>query len=367
MKRGWAWLAAAWVVAFVATLAALFIGEVMGHTPCLLCWYQRIAMFPLALILGMAAYADDRRGAAYARPFAAAGAAIAGYHAALMAGWVPSWWVPCGRVLPQYCPMVPSARLGTAHPASGCSTCARGATTTPRVKPSLRVREVCSAALSLREARNLRVRLPLARLTVAGRDTAALEGYRELIADELNVKEVAFSDDLAAFGRFVLRPNGRVLGPKLGGDVQKVIKAAKDGQWTAAEDGTVAVAGHVLQPGEFELALTAPDGAATAALRGNDAVVNLDTEVTDELRAEGVARDLIRLVQQARKDADLAVTDRISLVLQVPAAVLAAVEAHRATVADAVLATEVRFSDVAQSVPASLDEQPVTFTIAVAG
>ena len=96
MKRGWAWLAAAWVVAFVATLAALFIGEVMGMVPSQLCWYQRIAMFPLALILGMAAYADDRRGAAYARPFAAAGAAIAGYHAALMAGWVPSWWVPCG-------------------------------------------------------------------------------------------------------------------------------------------------------------------------------------------------------------------------------------------------------------------------------
>ena len=131
--------------------------------------------------------------------------------------------------------------------------------------------------------------------------------------------------------------------------------------------GTVAVAGHVLQPGEFELALTAPDGAATAALRGNDAVVNLDTEVTDELRAEGVARDLIRLVQQARKEADLAVTDRITLVLQVPPTVLAAIEAHRATVADAVLATEVRYSDAAQSVPASLDEQPVTFTIAVAG
>jgi disulfide bond formation protein DsbB len=96
MKRGWAWLAAAWIVALASTLAALFIGEVMGKTPCMLCWYQRIAMFPLALILGMAAYADDRSGAAYARPFAAAGAAIAGYHAALMAGWVPTWWVPCG-------------------------------------------------------------------------------------------------------------------------------------------------------------------------------------------------------------------------------------------------------------------------------
>ncbi len=230
-----------------------------------------------------------------------------------------------------------------------------------------RVREVCSAALSLREARNLRVRLPLARLTVAGRDTGELEGYRDLIADELNVKEVAFSGDLEAFGRFVLRPNGRVLGPKLGGDVQKVIKAAKDGQWEAREDGTVAVAGHVLAAGEFELALTAPDGAATAALRGNDAVVNLDVEVTDELRAEGVARDLIRLVQQARKDADLAVTDRIGLVVQLPSGVQAAIAAHQGTVADAVLATSLRFSDDTQAVSGTLDDESVSFTISVAG
>jgi disulfide bond formation protein DsbB len=92
----WSWLAAAWIVALVATLAALFLGEVMGMTPCLLCWYQRILMFPLALILGIAAFADDRRGAVYALPLALGGAAVAGYHTALIAGWVPAWWIPCG-------------------------------------------------------------------------------------------------------------------------------------------------------------------------------------------------------------------------------------------------------------------------------
>jgi isoleucyl-tRNA synthetase len=230
-----------------------------------------------------------------------------------------------------------------------------------------RVREVCSAALSLREARNLRVRLPLARLTVAGRETASLAAYRDLIADELNVKEVVFSDDLAAFGQFVLRPNGKVLGPKLGGAVQQVIKAAKAGEWQALDDGTVSVAGHTLAAGEFDLALTAPEGAATAALRGNDAVVNLDVEVTDELRAEGTARDLIRLVQQARKDADLAVTDRIRLTVQVPGAIRAAIETHRATVAEAVLATELVLTDEAQAVTGSLEDRAVSFSVAVAG
>ena len=66
----WLWLSAAWAVALVSTFAALFLGEVMGMTPCQLCWYQRILMFPLAVILGMAAFGNDRRGAIYAvRPY----------------------------------------------------------------------------------------------------------------------------------------------------------------------------------------------------------------------------------------------------------------------------------------------------------
>lgn len=96
MTRDWLLLMAAWGIALLATLGALFIGEVMGMTPCLLCWYQRICMFPLAPILGMAAFAEDRRGAVYALPLALGGSAMAAYHTALVAGWVPKWWVPCG-------------------------------------------------------------------------------------------------------------------------------------------------------------------------------------------------------------------------------------------------------------------------------
>ncbi|RZU00900.1 disulfide bond formation protein B [Rivibacter subsaxonicus] len=95
-STGWVWLSAAWAVALVSTFAALFIGEVMGMTPCQLCWYQRILMFPLAVILGMAAFGNDRRGAIYALPLALGGVAVAGYHTALIAGWVPQWWIPCG-------------------------------------------------------------------------------------------------------------------------------------------------------------------------------------------------------------------------------------------------------------------------------
>jgi disulfide bond formation protein DsbB len=68
----------------------------MGMPPCQLCWYQRILMFPLAVILGMAAFGNDRRGAIYALPLAIGGVAVAGYHTALVAGLVPQWWIPCG-------------------------------------------------------------------------------------------------------------------------------------------------------------------------------------------------------------------------------------------------------------------------------
>lgn len=96
MKSAWSLLLTAWLLAFLSTAAALFIGEVMLMTPCTLCWYQRIAMFPLALILGIASYRNDRQGVVYALPLAASGTLIAGYHTLLVAGWIPKTWVPCG-------------------------------------------------------------------------------------------------------------------------------------------------------------------------------------------------------------------------------------------------------------------------------
>ncbi|MEZ5268158.1 MAG: DUF5915 domain-containing protein [Microthrixaceae bacterium] len=111
------------------------------------------------------------------------------------------------------------------------------------------------------------------------------------------------TEDLEQIGNFLLRPDARVLGPRLGAEVQQVIRAAKAGDWTTNDDGTVEVAGHTLGPDEFELALVPHEGAVAAALPGNAVLVELDVEVTPELAAEGIARDVVRLIQQARKDA----------------------------------------------------------------
>jgi disulfide bond formation protein DsbB len=92
----WFPLFLATAVALLATAVALFLGEVMGMVPCTLCWYQRIAMFPLALILGLACLANDRRGAVYGLVLAWPGLLVAAYHTLLIAGFVPQAWVPCG-------------------------------------------------------------------------------------------------------------------------------------------------------------------------------------------------------------------------------------------------------------------------------
>jgi isoleucyl-tRNA synthetase len=207
------------------------------------------------------------------------------------------------------------------------------------------VRDVCSAALSLRKAKGLRVRLPLPSLTVASPTADRLRPFADLVADEVNVKEVVFADDLADYCERVLTLVPRVLGPRLGGQVQHVIRAVKAGDWSVTDDGVTA-GGVPLRDGEYELKLVAADAEHSAPLPGGEGVVVLDTEVTPELAAEGVARDVVRVVQLARREVGLDVADRITLVVQAPPEVSAAVETYRDFVAGEVLATEIALGTV---------------------
>ena len=209
-----------------------------------------------------------------------------------------------------------------------------------------RVREVCSAGHAVRKAHVpvLRTRLPLPEVTVAGEGVEALEPFRSLIADELNVRRVRLNGAVSEAGDLVLTVNPRAAGPRLGSQVQQVIRAAKTGNWTRAGE-TVVVGGVPLQPGEFELRLLPKNESTSRALPGDDAVVVLDVTLTPELEAEGVARDVVRLVQEARKGAGLDVRDRIDLRLQVPASARPAVEANQAVIAREVLALDVAVVD----------------------
>ena len=180
------------------------------------------------------------------------------------------------------------------------------------------VREVASAASSLRKAKKLRVRLPLPKLTVAVENPQRLAPFRDLIADELNVKEVELTDDIDTYGRFELTVNAKVAGPRLGKDVQAAIKAVKAGESLVNADGTLTAGPAVLQPEEYSSRLVAADPEYTAALSDGAGLVVLDGTVTEELEAEGWARDLIRELQEFRRQGDLDVGDRIRLQIDVP-------------------------------------------------
>jgi isoleucyl-tRNA synthetase len=207
------------------------------------------------------------------------------------------------------------------------------------------VREVCSAASSLRKAKRLRVRLPLPKLTVAVDNPQRLEPFKDLIADELNVKAVELTDDIDTYGRFELTVNARVAGPRLGKDVQSAIKAVKAGEAVVNSDGTLTAGPAVLQPEEYDSRLVAADPDYTAALPDGAGLVVLDGTVTPELEAEGWAKDRIRELQDLRKATGLDVSDRISVVISVPSQREDWARTHSDLIAREILATRFEFGE----------------------
>lgn len=202
------------------------------------------------------------------------------------------------------------------------------------------LQELCSAGKFIREEKNLRNRLPLASLTLVG---AELEpAYQEIVKDELNVKNVLFDTNLAAYADKKLYLYTPLLGKALGKEMGAVMAAYKQNAWKLNDDGTLSIGGQTLTPDLFEVRLDMKDGVAGRAFADNKAVVLLDTNVSDELKREGMARDFVRLVQTLRKDKDFNISDRIALCWQTDDAELAqALNENKAYIAEQVLAVEV--------------------------
>ena len=228
------------------------------------------------------------------------------------------------------------------------------------------VREVVSATLSLRKAEQIRVRQPLSKLTVVVADPEAVEDYVEILKSELNVKSVDFStlEDAPEHGLKIihqLKVNARAAGPRLGKQVQFAIKASKTGAWhvDAATGAPVVETPNgdiALEDGEFEVinrveeqdAKQAANSVSSALPSGG--FVILDTALDDDLLAEGYARDAVRAVQDARKEADFNISDRIVLTLTAPAVDAPKLEQFRDLIAHETLATtlDIKPSDTAK-------------------
>jgi isoleucyl-tRNA synthetase len=204
------------------------------------------------------------------------------------------------------------------------------------------IREIASVALSLRKESKIRVRQPLSALGVVSPAGARLEGLGSLLADEINVHAVSFTELAEGGASPVMRKltvNARAAGPRLGKNVQLVIKAAKAGDWSTDDAGVVTVGGVPLETGEYtvDLVVSGDAGGAVGVLRSGG-FVTLDTTLTDELVDEGAVADLLRLVQDARKKAGLDVSDRIALSIGVSDRLWAAVQADAERVQGEVLA-----------------------------
>jgi isoleucyl-tRNA synthetase len=209
-----------------------------------------------------------------------------------------------------------------------------------------RVRDACSAASAVRKANGRRVRLPLASLTVASSDSARLRPFADLIADEVNVREVRFGD-LAELGEEVFQVDLPVVGPRLGRSTPAVVAAMKSGsyEYDAAAD-VLRVLDFEFGPGEFSRKVVPLDPVSTAPF-GTHGLVSLDLEVTPELESEGVARDIARLVNQVRRDEALRIADRIELVVDVRGHddVHRSIDEHAGFLAEETLATSVDVVD----------------------
>ena len=202
------------------------------------------------------------------------------------------------------------------------------------------VQDLCSTGKFIREENNLRNRLPLAGLTVIG--AVLSPEYQEIVKDELNVKEVRFDNNLANYATKNVYLYTPLLGKTLGKDMGAVMAAYKQGQWNLNDDGTLAIGGKVLTSDLFEVRLDMKDGVAGQAFDNNKAVLTLDTNVTDALKREGMARDFVRMVQTLRKDKDFNISDRIELCYQTNDAELAkALSENESYIAEQVLAVKV--------------------------
>ncbi|WP_343033079.1 DUF5915 domain-containing protein [Wolbachia endosymbiont of Atemnus politus] len=183
------------------------------------------------------------------------------------------------------------------------------------------VREVCNAALSVRNTFNIRIRQPLGSMTIYHQSSCSfLEGeYQEMIKDEVNVKKLELVNKLEGIASLELKLNFPMLGKKIPDKIKQLVQYVKEGKWKQIENERVFLGdeseSYIIEKGEYELLLKA-NSEYSSVFDNNKGVVILNTKLSDELTLEGLARDVVRLIQETRKQADFHISDRIRVVIK---------------------------------------------------
>ncbi|HYH54277.1 MAG TPA: isoleucine--tRNA ligase [Solirubrobacterales bacterium] len=217
-----------------------------------------------------------------------------------------------------------------------------------------------------------KVRQPLRRAVIVANDAerAAIEDRAGLVTAELNVKELDFVSDESELVSYSAKPNYRALGPRFGKKMPQVAAAVEslDAAHVAqvlAEGGEIGISiegtDHTLGPDDVTLALQPLEGYEVEAEAGH--AVALQLELDDELRREGLAREIVHAVQNARKAAGLEITDRIDLTLTGDPDLLEAAQAHQDYLAGEVLATSVSFDDESTGTVAKIDGRELSIGV----
>ncbi|MDC0864740.1 isoleucine--tRNA ligase [Rickettsiaceae bacterium] len=176
--------------------------------------------------------------------------------------------------------------------------------------------DICSSALFIRSEKNIRVRQPLGDLKITSKNSELFKDFEDLIKDEINVKSISYSNDLSNEADTKLSIKFPVLGKRLPTKMKEIISASKQGKWECDNDNHVLISGEKLQKEEYDIILVPRSKEGAKSLSNNQGMIQLDLNITKELKDEGIARDIIRLVQQARKSAGYDVSDRIKLKLK---------------------------------------------------
>ncbi|MCM1000837.1 MAG: isoleucine--tRNA ligase [Wolbachia endosymbiont of Melophagus ovinus] len=210
------------------------------------------------------------------------------------------------------------------------------------------VREICNSALSIRNTFNIRIRQPLGSMTIYHQSFCSLlegeplsvipesspviqvadtgiqcaadsNGYQEMIKDEVNVKKLELINKLEGIASLELKLNFPLLGKKVPDKIKKLVQYVKEGKWKQIENEQIFLGdnseNYIIEKGEYELLLKA-NSKYSSAFDNNKGIFILNTELNDELILEGLARDVVRLIQETRKQADFHISDRIRVVIK---------------------------------------------------